>query len=113
HGIVISKPLLSLGDMALSEHLNRPGGFPTSLDLLLSNYGSMNQETAEQLNNRFWEAMVPNVYDTTKFAIAYMKEDDYDTTAFEKLVRSSRVTGATILGRGYSGRHLDGTDATT
>ncbi|NQG98118.1 accessory Sec system protein Asp2 [Streptococcus suis] len=113
HGIVISKPLLNLGDMALGEHLNRPGGFPTSLDLLLSNYGSMNQETAEQLNNRFWKAMVPNVYDTTKFAIAYMKEDDYDATAFEKLVRSSKETGATILGRGYSGRHLDGTDATT
>ncbi|HFI0791881.1 TPA: accessory Sec system protein Asp2 [Streptococcus suis] len=113
HGIVISKPLLNLGDMALAEHLNRPGGFPTSLDLLLSNYGSMNQETAEQLNNRFWDAMVPNVYDTTKFAIAYMKEDDYDATAFEKLVRSSKETGATILGRGYSGRHLDGTDATS
>lgn len=113
HGIVISKPLLNLGDMALGEHLNRPGGFPTSLDLLLSNYGSMNQETAEQLNNRFWEAMVPNVYDTTKFAIAYMKEDDYDATAFEKLVRSSKETGATILGRGYSGRHLDGTEATS
>ncbi len=113
HSIVVSKPLLSLGDMALGEHLNRPGGFPTSLDLLLSNYGSMNQETAEQLNNRFWDAMVPNVYDTTKFAIAYMKEDDYDATAFEKLVRSSKETGATILGRGYSGRHLDGTDATS
>ncbi|WP_330873076.1 accessory Sec system protein Asp2, partial [Streptococcus suis] len=46
HGIVISKPLLSLGDMALAERLHRPGGFPTSLDLLYSTYQSMDQEAA-------------------------------------------------------------------
>ncbi|HEM3182164.1 accessory Sec system protein Asp2 [Streptococcus suis] len=113
HGIVVSKPLLSLGDMALAEHLNRPGGFPTSLDLLHSNYHSMDTEAAEKLNNRFWDLMEPNVYESTKFAVAYMKEDDYDSTAFEKLVRTSRETGARILGRGYSGRHLDGSDVTS
>lgn len=113
HGIVISKPLLSLGDMALAEHLHRPGGFPTSLDLLYSTYRSMDQEAAERLNQRFWTLMQEGVYASTKFAVAYMKEDDYDATAFERLVRTSKATGATILGRGYSGRHLDGSAATS
>ncbi|HEM5093515.1 TPA: accessory Sec system protein Asp2 [Streptococcus suis] len=113
HGIVISKPLLSLGDMALAERLHRPGGFPTSLDLLYSTYQSMDQEAADRLNQRFWTLMEEGVYASTKFAVAYMKEDDYDAAAFENLVRTSKETGATILGRGYSGRHLDGSAATS
>ncbi|HFI0144365.1 TPA: accessory Sec system protein Asp2 [Streptococcus suis] len=113
HGIVLSKPLLSLGNMALLERLHRPGGFPTALDLLYSTYQSMDQEAADRLNQRFWTLMQKDVYASTKFAVAYMKEDDYDATAFEQLVQTSKETGATILGRGYSGRHLDGSAATS
>lgn len=34
HAMLLGKPLASIGDVAANERLNRPGGFPTSLDVL-------------------------------------------------------------------------------
>lgn len=108
YGVVISKPLMNLGNMALRERVERPGGFPTSLDILKTNAGNLSEEAAHRLNERFWSRMTDGVFAGTRFSIAYMREDDYDQTAFEDFVHFSKGTGAKVLGKGYSGRHLDG-----
>ena len=34
HAMILGKPLASIGDVAANERLRRPGGFPTSLDVV-------------------------------------------------------------------------------
>lgn len=45
HALILAKPLTELGVVAENERLLRPGGFPTSLDLLLKNYGSLSKKS--------------------------------------------------------------------
>lgn len=111
YGIVLSKPIMNLGLVATREKRHRPGGFPTSLDIVRSCYGRLDLEAAEQLDQRFWSVMQKDCLKDTIVSIAYMKEDDYDPLAFEHFVHWSKQTGAIVRGRGYSGRHLDGGSA--
>ena len=55
HALILAKPLTELGVVAENERLLRPGGFPTSLDLLLKNYGSLSKKSVEEFNKRMWE----------------------------------------------------------
>ena len=34
HAMILGKPLVNIGNVALNEKYLRPGGFPTSLDVL-------------------------------------------------------------------------------
>jgi accessory secretory protein Asp2 len=54
HALILGKPLASLGDVAKNERLKRPGGFPTSLDLLMHYAGKMDDAAIEKLNERVW-----------------------------------------------------------
>lgn len=112
-GIVISKPVLSLGTVALREKFDRPGGFATSLELLHAHYGDLTAESADRLNQRYWSQMKDGIFKDTTISVAYMRDEDYDRTAFEELVHYSKITGARIHGRGFEGRHNDGGNAPT
>lgn len=107
YGVVLAKPVLSLGEVALMEKVHRPGGFATSIELLKSLYGDLSMASAERLNNRYWDKMTEGVFKNTQFAITYMKNEDYDASAFEKMIHYSKSTGATIHARGIAGRHND------
>ena len=39
HALILAKPLTSMGTVAENERIVRTGGFGTSLDILLKNYG--------------------------------------------------------------------------
>lgn len=108
HAIVIGKPVFSLGEVALKEKINRPAGFPTSLDILRRYAGRMDQEGADELDERFWQQFKQGDFSKTTFAIAYMKDDDYDASAFAKVLESTKTSTAKVLGRGWQGRHGDG-----
>lgn len=108
HAIVIGKPVFSLGEVALKEKINRPAGFPTSLDILRRYTGQMDEQGAEELDRRFWTQFEKGDFSKTTFAIAYMKDDDYDASAFAKVLERTKDTTATVLGRGWQGRHGDG-----
>lgn len=110
--IVISKPVLSNGRMALWERLDRPGVFPVSLDLLLMHSGKMDAVGAAELDAKFWDKWRQANLSQTTLAVAYMKQDDYDTTAFEDLVRETKGKGVKIIGRGWEGKHNDGSGET-
>ena len=53
--------------------------------MLLYNIGFVSEEASSQLNGRFWEKFKSGDYRQTTFAIAYMKQDDYDMEAFPML----------------------------
>lgn len=109
HAIIIGKPLASLGDMANNERISRPGGFPTSLDVLSKNYGDMSEKSKDLLNHRFWDLFNQTDWSKTKFIVSYMLEDDYDMTAYNRLISHIDDIGVEIIGKGVHGRHNDDT----
>lgn len=109
HAILLGKPLASLGDMANNERISRPGGFPTSLDVLVKNYGNMSEKSIDALNHRLWDLFDQTDWSQTKFIVSYMLEDDYDMTAYDRLISHIDDIGVEIIGKGVHGRHNDDT----
>jgi len=111
HSIILGKPLASIGDVAANERLHRPGGFPTSLDVLQKVTGGTDASAVARLNERFWNKMDNAEWRNTKFVISYMIEDDYDATAYQTLLSHAKGSGMKIYGKGIHGRHNDDTGA--
>lgn len=109
HAILLGKPLASLGDIACNERISRPGGFPTSLDVLSKNCGDMSEQSMDVLNHRFWDLFDQTDWSQTKFIISYMLEDDYDMTAYDRLISHIDDVGVQVIGKGIHGRHNDDT----
>ncbi|QFJ55876.1 accessory Sec system protein Asp2 [Pseudobutyrivibrio xylanivorans] len=109
HALILGKPLASLGDIAANERLRRPGGFPTSLDLLQYHGGGMDGEAIFRLNERFWNKLRATDFSHTKFIVSYMYEDDYDDTAYNKILTILQSFGVQVYGKGLHGRHNDNT----
>ncbi len=107
HALILGKPLASLGDIAENERLNRPGGFATSLDLLHHFGHSMDRVGIESLNNKFWNKIRKTNFSHTKFIVSYMIEDDYDRTAYDRLLSELNSDGVQVYGKGLHGRHND------
>lgn len=109
HALLLGKPLASLGDIAGNERISRPGGFPTSLDVLVKNCGDMSEKSIDALNHRFWDLFDHTDWSQTKFIVSYMLEDDYDMTAYNRLISHIDDVGIEIIGKGIHGRHNDDT----
>lgn len=107
HTVLIGKPLASIGTVAQRERIERPGAFPTSLDLLHRNCGSLDGNAVQQLDDRFWNAFDQTEWDGTQFVAAYMIEDDYDAAAYQMLQSRLRGSRVRIYGKGLHGRHND------
>lgn len=109
HAMILGKPLASIGDVAINERLHRPGGFPTSLDVLGFVTGDVNPSAAKQLNDRFWNKFDQADWSHSKFITSYMIEDDYDGTAYNELLSHVHDDGVQVYGKGVHGRHNDDT----
>lgn len=109
HALLLGKPLASLGDIAVNERISRPGGFPTSLDVLVKNCGDMSVKSIDAMNHRFWDLFDQTDWSQTKFIVSYMLEDDYDMTAYNHLISHIDDVGVEIIGKGIHGRHNDDT----
>ncbi len=107
HALILGKPLVSLGDIAENERLKRPKGFATSLDLLRYYGGGMGQENIQRLNDRIWNKIRNADFSNTKLIVSYMIEDDYDSTAYSKLLSELNSSGVQVYGKGLHGRHND------
>lgn len=109
--VIVGKPLVNIGDVALNERINRPEGFPTALDVLMNTVGEVNQAAAQKLNERFWTKFNEGMLQQTKFFISYMENDDYDLNAFPQLYEQlkARYPNIQIIHRGFIGRHNDDT----
>ena len=111
HALILGKPLASLGNVARNETLVRAGTFPTSLDLMIKEYGSLDDEVINQMNDRFWKKFEKADWSKTKFIMSYLYEDDYDMTAYQDLLLHLNSEGVQVYGKGIHGRHNDNTDA--
>lgn len=108
HTIMIGKPVFSLGEVAMKEKIVRPGGFRTSLDLMRVFSDQYNQQGAEQLDERFWRRFRSADFSQTKFVVCYMQDEDYDGTAFQKIIDHTQEQGAKqVILKGIPGRHND------
>lgn len=111
HAIILGKPLASIGNVAANEKYLRPGGFPTSLDVLMYLNGDTDEAAIERLNNRFWNKFDVADWGKTKFIVSYMIEDDYDPDAYNQLISHVQSEGVQVYGKGIHGRHNDNTPA--
>lgn len=111
HAIILGKPLANIGDVAENERLHRPGGFPTSLDVLQKVSGGSDKASIQQLNDRFWNKLDAAEWKNTKFVVSYMIEDDYDFRAYDMLLSHVKGSGMKVYGKGIHGRHNDETGA--
>ena len=107
--VIVGKPLVNMGSIAYNEKYHRPGGFPTSLDVLSSISGGIGPEQVRQGNDIFWDKFDSADFSDTRFAISYMREDDYDLSGYEDLVKHLAQKEVTIYGKGMTGRHNDNT----
>ena len=109
YAILLGKPMASIGNVAANEKHLRLGGFPTSLDVLHFQCGGMEAEDIKRLNNKFWNKFDRADWRRSKFAVAYMMEDDYDTDAYDTLLSHLSSAGVQAYGKGLHGRHNDST----
>lgn len=107
HAMILAKPLTELGVVAENERLLRPGEFPTSLDLLLKNYGSLSKKSVEEFNKRMWERFDEADWSHTKFIVSYLYEDDYDTDGYKNILEHLKSEGVEVYGKGSHGHHND------
>ena len=111
HAIIVGKPLVNLGTMASSEKILRSKIFPTSLDLLYYICGDLSLSSIETLDNRFKIKLEEVGEFDSQLLFAYMKHDDYDSAAFEDLLKYSLKSSVSIIGKGWDGRHNDNSTA--
>lgn len=109
HIILLGKPVASIGNLAANEKHLRPGGCPTALDFLYYQCGGMQEEDIKWLNDKFWNKFDKADWRQSKFAVAYMIEDDYDTNAYDTLLSHLGSSGVQAYGKGLHGRHNDNT----
>lgn len=107
HAILLGKPVISIGTVAANEKRIRPGGFPTSLDVLHYLCGNTDDAAVIRLNEKFWNKFDQVEWDETKFIVAYMIEDDYDANAYQNMISHLTSDGTQIYGKGMHGRHND------
>lgn len=111
HAMIVGKPLTSIGDVAANEKLHRPGGFPTSLDVLNYLRGATDDTAIHGLNDKFWNKFDAADWGKSKFIVSYMIEDDYDSIAYDTLISHLQTDGVQVYGKGIHGRHNDATGA--
>ena len=107
--IIVSKPLVNLGNIAKDAKLSSPGVFPTSFDILRLHTGGNGPQEIQALNQRFWNKFEAANFQGTIFAIAYMRNEDYDQTAYDDLLAHLYDGDAKLISKGFAGRHMDDT----
>jgi accessory secretory protein Asp2 len=107
HAMIVGKPLVNCGSIAVNERLKRPGGFATSLDVLQKLGGRTDEAAVEYLNEKFWKRFDNTSWQDTRIVVSYMIEDDYDDEAYPDLLKHLDTSGVQIYGKGLHGRHND------
>ncbi len=84
-GIVVGKPLTQLGEIAQNGRVKRSTDFRTAEDIQLYYEPDLTEASSQHLNDRFWNVFRAGKLTQTTLAVAYMLQDDYDQTAFQRL----------------------------
>ncbi|GKQ42751.1 accessory Sec system protein Asp2 [Companilactobacillus sp. RD055328] len=110
--IVLGKPIASIGNAVANHTIVRPGmDFVESLDMQNMLEGDLTPNSSQRLNDRFWKQFKSADFTNTEFNIAYMKNDDYDATAYHDLLDVLSMSDSNVISKGVLGRHNDNTSA--
>ncbi len=107
--ILVGKPLANIGDMAENMRMRLSSGSHCWVDVLHKECGSLDRDAIDRLNDRLWNLFDCTDWSKTRFAVAYMIEDDLDGNAYENLQSHLSGGDAWIYGKGLHGRHNDNT----
>ena len=107
HALILAKPLTNMGSVAENERIVRTGGFGTSLDILMKNYGSLDEKAVAAFDVRMWKRFDRADWSQTKFIVSYLYEDDYDPNGYQNILRHLKSDGVEVFGKGNHGRHTD------
>lgn len=107
HAVIIGKPLFSLGNIAKNGYQMRPDEFGTAFDMVYGLTNQLSQNSMDQVNHRFWNAVDQSDLSKTLFAMAYMKHDDYDRTAYYDFLERTKGKNIKVISKGIEGRHND------
>lgn len=99
--VFLGKPLLNLKSIANNGVIKRSDDFSTSFDVVTS--------LKLTNDNQLLKLIDINKLNNTKFTVIYMKQDDYDGTAFQDLKGLFR-NKVKLTGLGFEGRHNDDTN---
>ena len=108
--IIVGKPLANIGTIAKRGRLEAPGVFRTSFDVLSHQMGGVSQEHMLELDQRFWKVFKQADFSKTTVCLSYMKDEDFDSKAYEQLINHLCNIGVKVLSKGTSGRHNDDTN---
>lgn len=108
--LILAKPLVNMGNVAKNERIVRAGGFATSLDVMMKNYDSLDEESVLEFNQRLWQRFEEVDWANTKFIISYLYEDDYDPDGYWDILAHLKSEGVEVYGKGSHGRHTDNTE---
>lgn len=111
HAIILGKPLINLGTIATNGRINRPQEFDTALDQLLKQTGEVSYKSASKYDEDIWKTITNGKFEGTTIAVAFMKNDDYDRNAFERIKKNFKHINVQIIGKGWLGRHNDNSQA--
>lgn len=111
HAIILGKPLINLGTIAINGRLQRPQEFDTALDLLLKETGENSYDSGLKFDASIWDAIMSGEFKNTTVAVAYMKNDDYDRKAFGEIRDNFKHLDTHVIGKGWLGRHNDNSRA--
>lgn len=107
HAIIAWKPLVNLGNVAVSNKNNMFGTFFTALDVLLNVTGGTSQAHIDSLNQKFWTSFKQADFSKTTIVLPYMEHEEYDKTAYYDLVTYLGGKGYNVISKGFAGRHND------
>lgn len=109
--VVLGKPLVHLGTIAQNGRINRPDAFDTSLDIIRLLTGGISDQDMQIADHILEKHFKKSDFSQTIFAVAYMKDDDYDKAAFKWLSHYlwSHYPGIALRHKGLIGRHNDDT----
>lgn len=108
--IVIGKPLFNLGTIALNGQTIRPNQFNTMLDIVQLMTNKTTKEAALALDQHFFNSLKEAKITNLLIAIGYMKNDDYDHSAYYDLMEHIQHHPIRVISKGIVGRHNDNTD---
>lgn len=105
--VILGKPLLNPGSVAVGERLRHPGVYGESLDVLLDLEGRVSPETARNIDRKLWNLVDQTEFGKMRFAAVYMMQDDLDPTGYSDLLSHLERKGVSVYGKGIEGRHED------
>lgn len=109
HGVVIGKPLASIGHLAIHQRLFTPYNWDLAMDTIISLTGELTEKSATAMDDDFWQRFLNTDYSKTTFIIAHMLQDT--DLPFERIFNHLKEHYPTsrVLHKGLEGRHNDDT----